>query len=144
MAESAERMSYSDIGVRLDLWPIDLTGQCAILREPDFPAARTKGNGVADSTRQTVLCVDDEWAILDSMRLALETAFDIVTATSGPEALELLPRRHVDLVLLDLRMPAMSGEEVLRRLGSARTRPPVIVVSVVRQTETVIECMKLG
>lgn len=144
MAGSAERMSYSDIGERLDLWPIDLPGRCAILPEPDFPAARTKGHGVADSTRPTVLCVDDERAILDSMRLDLEDDFDIVTATSGPEALELLTRRHVDLVLLDLRMPAMSGEEVLRRLGSARTRPPVIVVSVVRQTETVVECMKLG
>jgi CheY-like chemotaxis protein/AraC-like DNA-binding protein len=137
-------MSYSDIVGRLDLWPIDLRGRCAILREPNFSAARTKGHGVADSTRPTVLCVDDERAILDAMRLDLEDDFDIVTATGGPEALELLTRRHVDLVLLDLRMPAMSGEEVLRRLGSARTRPPVIVVSVVRQTETVVECMKLG
>ena len=77
MAGSAERMSYSDIGGRLDLWPIDLPGRCAILREPDFPAARTKGHGVADSMRPTVLCVDDERAILDSMRLDLEDDFDI-------------------------------------------------------------------
>jgi len=99
---------------------------------------------VADPTRPTVLSVDDEQAILDSIRLELEDDFDVVTATSGAEALDLLAHRHVDIVLLDLRMPDMDGEEVLRRLGSARARPPVIVVSVVRQTETVVECMKLG
>ena len=99
---------------------------------------------MADSTRPTVLCVDDEQAILDSIRLELEDDFDVVTAGSGAAALELLSRRRVDVVLLDLRLPDMDGEEILRRLGSARARPPVIVVSVVRQTETVVECMKLG
>jgi YesN/AraC family two-component response regulator len=99
---------------------------------------------VADSTRPTVLAVDDEQAILDSICLELEADFDVVTAMSGAEALDLLAQRHVDIVLLDLRMPAMEGEEVLRRLSSTRIRPPVIVISVVRQTETVVECMKLG
>lgn len=68
----------------------------------------------------------------------------MVTTTSGSEALDLLAHRHVDVVLLDLRMPEMDGEEVLRRLSSARVRPPVVVVSVVRETERVIECMRLG
>ena len=99
---------------------------------------------MTDSTRPTILAVDDEEGILDVIRLGLEDDFDVVTATSGSEALDLLAHRHVDVVLLDLRMPDMGGEEVLRRLGSARTRPPVIVVTVVRQTETVVECMKLG
>ena len=99
---------------------------------------------MTDSTRPTILAVDDEEGILGVIRLDLEDDFDVVTATSGSEALDLLAHRHVDVVLLDLRMPDMGGEEVLRRLGSARTRPPVIVVTVVRQTETVVECMKLG
>jgi CheY-like chemotaxis protein len=109
-----------------------------------LPGVEPKDTGVADSTRPTVLSVDDEQAILDSIRLELEDDFDVVTATSGAEALDLLAHRHVDVVLLDLRMPDMEGEEVLRRLSSARARPPVIVVSVARQTETVVECMKLG
>jgi len=78
------------------------------------------------------------------MRLGLEEDFDVVTTTSGAEALDLLAHRHVDVVLLDLRMPEMRGEEVLRRLGPAQAHPPVIVVSVVRETESVVECMKLG
>jgi CheY-like chemotaxis protein/AraC-like DNA-binding protein len=109
-----------------------------------LPGVEPKDTGVTDSTRPTVLSVDDEQAILDSIRLELEDDFDVVTATSGAEALDLLAHRPVDVVLLDLLMPDMEGEEVLRRLSSARARPPVIVVSVVRQTETVVECMKLG
>ena len=78
------------------------------------------------------------------MRLGLEDDFDVVTSTSGAEALDLLAHRHIDIVLLDLRMPEMPGEEVLRRLGPTTAHPPVIVVSVVRETESVVECMKLG
>ena len=99
---------------------------------------------MADSTRPTVLSVDDEQAILDAVRLELEDDFEVVTAPSGAQALALLSRRRVDIVLLDLRMPDMEGEELLMRLRSASSRPPVIVVSVVRDTQTVVECMKLG
>jgi AraC-like DNA-binding protein/CheY-like chemotaxis protein len=41
-------------------------------------------------------------------------------------------------------MPDMAGEDVLRRLSAAQSRPPVIVMSAVREVETVVECMKLG
>ena len=99
---------------------------------------------LADSTRPTLLSVDDEQSILDLIRIEFEDDFDVVTATSGTEALDLLAHRHVDVILLDLRMPDMDGEEVLRRINSARVRPPVVVVSVVRQAERVIECMRLG
>src|SRR5262249_17225412 len=144
MAQSVGDISYSDIGVRLDLWPIALAGRCAILPEPDFPAARTKGQGVVESTRRTVLSVDDEQSILDLIRIEFEDDFDVVTARSGAEALDLLAQQPVDVVLLDLRMPQMGGEEFMRRLNSTRARPPVVVVSVVRETETVVQCKKLG
>ena len=143
MAESVEAMSYSDIDAawtlgRLIWLPGELSSARRTSRWP------TEGYGVADSTRPTVLCVDDEQAVLDSIYLELGDDFDVIAATSGAQALEILARRHVDIVLLDLRMPGMAGEEVLRRLGTAKARPPVIVVSVVREPETVVECMKLG
>jgi len=94
--------------------------------------------------RPTVLSVDDEAGIREAICLDLENDFDVVTAEGGPEALELLARHHVDAVLLDLRLGAMDGEEVLRRLPTTRPRPPVIVVTVVREPKTVVECIKLG
>jgi CheY-like chemotaxis protein len=99
---------------------------------------------VADATRPTVLAVDDEPEILGAVRLELDDDFRILTASGGIEALELIAHRHVDVMLLDLRMPDMSGEDVLRWLRTAQSRPPVIVMSAVREVETVVECMKLG
>ena len=99
---------------------------------------------MAESTRRTILSIDDEQSILDLIRIEFEDDFDVVTARSGAEALDLLAHQPVDVVLLDLRMPQMAGEEFLRRLNSTRVRPPVVVMSAVRETETVVECMKLG
>jgi CheY-like chemotaxis protein/AraC-like DNA-binding protein len=99
---------------------------------------------VARATRSTILSVDDEPGILEAIRLELEHGFDVVTATDGPEALDVLMHHHVDAMLLDLRMPKMDGEEVLRRLRAARSRLPVIVMTVVSEPKTVVECMKLG
>src|SRR5262249_58614965 len=130
-------MSYSDIGACLDLWPIDLADRCAILPGPDFPVARTKGRGVAES-RRTILTVDDEQSILDLIRIEFEDDFDVVTARSGEAALDLLTHQPVDVVLLDLRMPQMGGEEFLRRLKTPPGRPPGGGVGVVREAGALV------
>lgn len=85
--------------------------------------------GSAENTlfrRQTVLLVDDETDILESLKLVLETFLhevEVVTAESGPAALEVLERRPVDLVVSDYRMPEMNGLEFL---GEARKRHPSV------------------
>ena len=91
---------------------------------------------MAESTRRTILSIDDEQSILDLIRIEFEDDFDVVTARSGAEALDLLAHQPVDVVLLDLRMPQMAGEEFLRRLNSTRVRPPVVVMSAVRESAT--------
>ncbi len=104
----------------------------------------SQGCDVDNEARPTVLAVDDEPGILEAVGYELDDDFTVITAAGGPEALDLLADRHVDAMLLDLRMPGMEGEEVLRRLRALRARPPVIVMTVVRETKTVVECMKLG
>jgi CheY-like chemotaxis protein/AraC-like DNA-binding protein len=103
-----------------------------------------QGCRVSNKTRPTVLVVDDEQGILEAVGYELEDDFAVITAAGGPEALDLLARRHVDAMLLDLRMPEMAGEEVLKRLRALRARLPVVVMTVVSETKTVVECMKLG
>jgi len=76
--------------------------------------------------RQTVLLVDDETDILESLKLVLETFLyevEVVTADSGRHALEVLDKRPVDLVVSDYRMPEMNGLEFL---GEARRRHPSV------------------
>jgi YesN/AraC family two-component response regulator len=99
---------------------------------------------VTTATRPIVLSVDDEASIREAIRLELEDDLDVLTAASGGEALDLLARRHVDVMLLDLRMPQMTGEEVLKKLRAARSQLPVIVTTVVDRVRTVVECMRLG
>lgn len=60
--------------------------------------------------------------------LLQEEGHEVVEVEDGREALEEFERRRPDLVVLDLRMPKLSGAEVLDALGSARP-PPVILLS---------------
>jgi DNA-binding response OmpR family regulator len=95
---------------------------------------------------RTALIVEDDPMIREVMDVALSQAgFAVTTAATGEAALDVLRRLRVDLVLLDIHMPRMSGLDVLmamRRLG--RAMPPVLMVSANRSAETVREAMLLG
>jgi CheY-like chemotaxis protein len=79
---------------------------------------------------ETVLIVDDEPPIRRLLTMLLQDAgFMVVTAAHGREALTLIDGRKVDLMLIDLVMPVMGGEEFLaeaRRLGCVA---PALIVS---------------
>jgi DNA-binding response OmpR family regulator len=71
-------------------------------------------------TRRKVLVVDDDPRIVALVRAYLaREGFDVVTARSGPEALERAERHRPDLVVLDLMLPGLDGLEVARRLREA-------------------------
>jgi len=66
-----------------------------------------------------ILVVDDEESLLELVKAVLEReGYEVLTASSGAEALETLEREEVDLVLLDVMMPEMDGWEVLREMKS--------------------------
>lgn len=69
-------------------------------------------------SRFRVLLVDDEKLVLSSLRRLLGRAeFDVLTATSGPEALALLEKEAVDLILSDYMMPGMNGVQFLEKVA---------------------------
>ncbi|HTB34821.1 MAG TPA: HD domain-containing phosphohydrolase [bacterium] len=71
------------------------------------------------SKMQTVLVVDDEPDSLNALRQVMEgEGYHVLSAGDGVEALETVAAHDVDLVLLDLQMPRMNGEEACRRLKS--------------------------
>ena len=93
----------------------------------------------------TLLIIDDEADIQRSFRrLFASPDLEVVTASSGEEALEIIPRVQPDLVLMDVRMGGMSGLETLRRLRESDARLPVIMMTAYGTTQTAIEAMKLG
>ena len=79
-----------------------------------------------------VLVVDDELDILEMTRIMLESlGFDVITASDGEKALEIVEEKNVDLILLDAVMPAVHGLDVCRMLKrNPKTRViPIIIFS---------------
>ena len=77
-----------------------------------------------------ILVVDDELDILDLTRITLESGrYDVITTTSGEEALQLISQEKPDLVILDVVLPGLSGLELCRRLKrDSTTYSPIKVV----------------
>ena len=81
---------------------------------------------------KTILIVDDESDVLSLMKIRLEGAgYKVLSASSGEKALELLEKNKTDLVLLDLLLPKMQGEEVCQRMKSDHKlkQIPVIIIT---------------
>jgi len=92
-----------------------------------------------------VLIVDDEQNIRDgSERILSRIGFEILKAATGAEALDILARQTIPIVLLDLKMPGMDGMEVLSRIQEFDEPILVIVITGFATVETAIEAMKQG
>ena len=93
----------------------------------------TVSTGAAASVaRSKVLIVDDEKQVRTITELMLtQFGFEVLSASDGPEALELLDSRssEVGLVLMDLSMPKMSGEETFQRMRQSRSDVRVVFIS---------------
>lgn len=88
--------------------------------------------------KKRVLLVEDNDFIRKMYVLKLSKAdkFDIVEAADGPTALDVIAQQRVDLMLLDIMMPNMSGLEVLEALKKQNVQLPVIILSNVMSAET--------
>jgi DNA-binding NtrC family response regulator len=96
-------------------------------------------------TGKRILVVDDEESLRRVTQLRLQQAgYEVATAADGNEALALLERNPRDLVLTDLRMPGLSGIELLERIKEAHPEVIVILVTAFGTIESAVEAMKHG
>jgi CheY-like chemotaxis protein len=80
--------------------------------------------------KTVILCVDDEEIPRTFRKLILEKqGYEVVTASSGEQALEVLSGRRFDLILTDQMMPGMVGTELTKRIKSSMPSMPVVIVS---------------
>lgn len=94
-----------------------------------------------------VLLVDDERAWLRSLSIALERAAgisNILTCTDSREVMAMMAENDIGLVLLDLNMPHLSGEDLLQKIREAFPEVLVIVVSGMNQVDLAVDCMRRG
>jgi two-component system probable response regulator PhcQ len=95
--------------------------------------------------KHTILFVDDESHVVESLRVAMrKEPYDIVTATSAAEALELLGQREVDVVVSDERMPGMSGTEFLAEVRRKYPRTVRIILTGQASLEAAIRAINEG
>ncbi len=99
-----------------------------------------------DSNQLRVFVVDDETAFSIVIKSVLSSlsGFEVDTAETGEEALEKLKRSKYDVVLLDYRMPGISGLNVLQWMNEQKLETPVIMMTAAGTEEVAVEAMKLG
>jgi DNA-binding NtrC family response regulator len=91
-----------------------------------------------------ILIIDDDKSLLESYTVLLEDEFQVSTADSGERGLELLRHEDVHLILLDVRLPDISGIEVLRRIKALDENVDVIMITAVKDVRVAVEAIKLG
>jgi CheY-like chemotaxis protein len=91
-----------------------------------------------------VLVVDDDQGILDSFEVLLGDQCNLVKAENGREALHILETDTPELMFLDIKMPGISGIDVLKKLQTDRKRVDVVVITASTQEGVEEEARSLG
>jgi DNA-binding NtrC family response regulator len=93
---------------------------------------------------KTVLIVDDDEGMRDTLTAILKREYRVLRVATGEAALSILNREDVDLVLLDVRLPGISGFEVLRIVKENYSLVEVVMISAVNEIEAAVQAMKHG
>jgi two-component system response regulator AtoC len=94
--------------------------------------------------RKTLLIVDDDEGMRDTLMAMLRRDYRVLRAATGEFALQIMEKEDVDLLLLDVRLPGISGFEVLKIARENYPYIEVIVISVIRELDAAIEAMRYG
>ncbi len=106
-------------------------------------AANEAVPAVAPRPRNTLLIVDDEDGPRQSLQVIFKEDYNILMASSGPQAIALAQKNKIHLAMLDIRMAGMSGIEVLERLKYVDSDIEAIMMTAFETTETMRQALKL-
>lgn len=92
-----------------------------------------------------ILLIDDETEFTSALAERLEIrGHEVKTADTGASGIEIIQNRNVDIVILDLMMPGMSGLDALRQIKAFNTKLPVILLTGHGSTKEGMEGMRIG
>src|SRR5215471_3796869 len=102
------------------------------------------GAMIANAELPQVLVIDDEMGPRESLRMLLKPAYQVHTAESVEKGLQLLSEKKPDAIVMDIRMPGMTGIEGLRRIRQIDPHLSVIMLTGFGALETAKEALRLG
>jgi CheY-like chemotaxis protein len=91
----------------------------------------------------TILVVDDEIGPRESLRAILKSEYRVLVATEGEQAIKMVDESSIDVVLLDLRMPGVTGMQVMERIKAKDPDIEVVLITGYASYETVLEALRL-
>jgi DNA-binding NtrC family response regulator len=93
---------------------------------------------------RSILIVDDELGVRESLRMILKSRYEVHTAADGKEALQCIQKDKIDLVTLDLKMPGLSGIDVLREIKKKNADIEVVVITGYGSPQNLQEATRYG
>ncbi|MBI3785792.1 MAG: hybrid sensor histidine kinase/response regulator, partial [Deltaproteobacteria bacterium] len=94
--------------------------------------------------RASLLIVDDERGPAESLRMIFKPSYNVLTASGGAQALEIIQSTPIDVVTLDLRMPQMSGVEAMQRIKQLDPDIEVIIVTGYSSLDSALVGLRCG
>ena len=92
-----------------------------------------------------ILIVDDEPIVRESIRdWLVDDGYQVVTAESAEQALELLEKQEFSILVLDIRLPGKTGIQILKEIKALKPQIKSIVITAYPSAELAVEAMKLG
>lgn len=92
-----------------------------------------------------ILIVDDEEGVRESLKLILSDHYNLILTEDGAQALDCLKNApDIGLVLMDIKMPKLSGLEVLKEIKTIRADVKVVMITGYKSVETAEEAIRLG
>ncbi len=105
----------------------------------------TGTTSATNTATSTILVVDDERSMRELLSIMLtKEGYEVLVADCGAAAVEILKRRPVDLLISDIKMPDMSGVDVLREAKAIRHDIVGIMITAFKSTESAVEALRLG
>ncbi|NQT92741.1 MAG: response regulator [Lentisphaerae bacterium] len=93
----------------------------------------------------SILIIDDEPIVRESLRdWLVDTGFEVATAETGEEGMEIFRKQEIDLIILDVRLPGRTGIRVLEEMKAMRPDVKAIVITAYASPQMRDEAMKLG
>ena len=114
-------------------------------RPSTAPSSTDTQTNVEASVKPRILIVDDEPSMREMLRIVLRRdGYDVTVAANGTQAIDILKRERVDLLLSDIRMPDLSGVDVLRTAKDVNRDLIAFMMTAFASTDTAVEAMRLG